>query len=71
MTKAQRAGWDTQIKWVRELLTSTQKAIDELAQITPDMDADMKLCFAGNTLRGAEALLREADAIIRRKKRSR
>jgi hypothetical protein len=45
---------------------AARKALDDLAYVTELEGADEKVCFAGSTLEGAAALLREAAAVALR-----
>lgn len=61
MTVAELQAWDAAWRAAMDSLKAARVAIDKLERLTEDADADMRLCFAGNTTYGAEALLREAD----------
>lgn len=52
--------WQQRRRRAARALVVAREAIDYLAEVAPDDDVDQKLCFAGNTIEGAAALLREA-----------
>lgn len=56
--------WRERHKRAVKALTSAVEAMDFLSQIATE-EADMKICYAANTLHGSAALLREADALQR------
>jgi hypothetical protein len=56
--------WRERHKRAVKALTSAVEAMDFLSELATE-DADMKICFASNTIQGSAALLREADALQR------
>jgi len=69
--KELRDEWRARLQAATHAIRHAHDAIERLSEIAP-CDVDMKVCFASNTTYGAEALLREADSLMRRrKKRSR
>ena len=64
MAKAQDP-WDQAYK---QALADIQRAHDSIEKLSDfaDESVDQKICYASNTLRGSEALLREANALHRR-----
>jgi hypothetical protein len=61
--------WSARLAQAQHLLADARAAIDALSELA-DSEADLKICFAGNTLEGAGALLREADVAFRQEVRS-
>lgn len=57
--------WDARMQAARHALADARAAIDALSELA-EGDVDMHVCFAGNTLHGADALLDRADAAFQR-----
>jgi hypothetical protein len=62
--RRQNREWRERHKRAVKALTSAVEAMDFLSELATE-DADMKICFASNTIQGSAALLREADALQR------
>lgn len=52
--------WQVRLEAARLSLSVARKTIERLSDLAPH-EADTFVCWAANTLRGSEALLREAD----------
>lgn len=57
--------WQVRMLAARAKLAEARKAIDALSELAPE-EVDQHLCFAGNTVHGADALLDRADAAFQR-----
>lgn len=57
--------WLRKMEVAQHACAAARAAIEALSELAP-AEADMFVCFAGNTVRGSEALLEKADAAFRR-----
>ncbi len=64
MSVAETQAWAAAYREAEDSVRAAQATIQALATLT-EGDADMKLCFAGGSLHGILALLREADQVHR------
>jgi hypothetical protein len=64
VSPAEAESWTVAYDVAVDAVRAAQACIQALAVLT-EGDADMKLCFAGGSLHGVQALLREADAVHR------